>query len=155
MNRKIIFLTIACLTFAIGITLASVWFYQKHFMSFEMISVADGFVKEGGGAYWLQEWKSSDGMTIYEVVRGYPSEEDARRVFEGEIGKAVSIFEQKGNPDGFIVVDERAVGAFTDPRSKGTMTSIIRLQKKDVYRIDAPSLDYAIAFEEYRKREME
>jgi hypothetical protein len=153
MNRKTIFLTIACLTFAVGLTLASVWFYQKHFISFEMVSVGDGFVKEGGGAYWLQEWRSSDGVTIYELMRGYPSEQDARAAFEEELKKAASVIERESKPAGSAVVDERAVGTFADPRFNEPATSIIRLQKKDVYRVDAPSPKYALAFERYRGRE--
>jgi hypothetical protein len=135
--------------------LASVWFYQKHFISFEMVSAADGFVKEGGGAYWLQEWKSSDGVTVYEVMRGYPSEQDARVVFEEELKKAATVIERESKPAGFPVVDERAVGTSADPRFKEPATSIIRLQKKDVYRVDATSPKYALAFEKYRERERE
>ncbi|HEV2706257.1 MAG TPA: hypothetical protein VGV59_10060 [Pyrinomonadaceae bacterium] len=155
MNRKVIFLTIACLTFAIGVTLASVWFYKKHFISFEMVMVADGFVQGKSGAWgeaWSQEWKSSDGVMVYERKSHYESEGDARIALEREMLNVVSVSERVKLADSSQGI-ERIVGVFNSPVLKKTVTSMIVLRKDSIYRIDAPSLQHALAFEKYRDRE--
>lgn len=148
-------LTIACLTFAIGITLASVWFYKRHFISFEMVMVADGFVQGKSGAWgeaWSQEWKSSDGVMVYERKSHYTSEEDARIALEKEMLNEVSVSDRIKIEDSSQGV-ERIVGVFNIPSLKSTVTSIIVLRRDGIYRIDAPSLRDALAFEKYRERE--
>lgn len=89
---------------------------------------------------------------IYERKSNYVSEYDAGIALEKEMLNAVSISERVKIEDGSRGV-ERIVGVFSIPAVKKTVTSIIVLRRDGIYQIDAPSLNYALAFEEYRERE--
>ena len=135
--------------------MAAAWLYKKYVISFEMMSVADGFVQGKSGAWgeaWSQEWKSSDGVIVYERKSHYESEEDARIALEKEMVNVVSISERVKLGDGSRGI-ERIIGVSNSPVLKKTFTSIIVLGRGGIYRIDAPSLRYALAFEKYREQE--
>jgi hypothetical protein len=152
MKRKAIYLSIACTTFAIGIILVSLWYFRHQEISFGCVGTGDGYVV-GGGPAWFQEWKSSDGIMIYESMIGYSSKEAAQTALEEIVKNAVEIIERQKNLDNSSIIGERVVGMFAHPAYKGGRVSIIMLQKNDLYRVDAPSLEYAIAFEKYRGKE--
>ena len=89
---------------------------------------------------------------VYERKSHYESEEDARIALEKEMLNVVSISERAMIEVGSQDI-KRIVGVFNSPALKKTVTSIIVLKSDGIYRIDAPSLKYALAFEKYRGRE--
>lgn len=151
MKRKV-YVAIALVILGAAIIFPSKLPKGKPEFTFSVFSIADG-VTVGGGDFWLQTWQASDGTIIRESKNGYFSEEDAHRALEGKLKDAVTILERKKPLDDLPNVDERIVANYVDPSSTERTVSIIQLQKKDVYRVDAPSLEHALAFEEYRRRE--
>jgi len=109
-----------------------------------MVSVADGVNN------WSQRWQTVLGFSVTENMVSYTSEDEARHAFEEEIARAETIFERTKQPAGLPYVDEQVVGTFI--LSTGRRYSILRLQKRHVYQTFAPSLRYALAFDQFRDR---
>ena len=152
MKRKVIYVAIVLVILGAAIIFPSKLPKGKPEFTFSVLSIADG-VTVGGGDLWVQTWQASDGATIRESKSGYFSEEDAHSALEGKLKDAVTILERKKPLDDLPNVDERIVANYVDSSSMEKTVSIIQLQKKDVYRVDAPSLEHALAFQEYRRRE--
>lgn len=152
MKRKAIYVAIALVILGAAIIFPSRLPKLKPELTFSILSIADG-VAVGGGDFWLQTWQASDGAIIRESKSGYFSEEDAHKALEGKLKGAVTILYRKTPLDDLPNIDERVVANYVDSNSTEKTVSIIRLQKKDVYRVDAPSLEHALAFEEYRRPE--
>lgn len=175
MNRKTIYICVATLTFIAGVSFASLWFFHPQFSSKSKASIAptksfieveteaanallqpgvsfsykgtgDGMT-EAGGSYWTQDYQSSDGEWISETYGDYLSHEKAKVAFEENLRTAVKIHERGGIALGGKDVGERVISLFNVPKSERQFVSIIKLGRTTVYRIDAPSLRYALAFE--------
>ncbi|MFZ0063890.1 MAG: hypothetical protein WAL47_17795 [Pyrinomonadaceae bacterium] len=94
-------------------------------------------------------WQTILGISVYESMVSYHSEEEARGAFENKIARLETIVELTKNPVGFSNVDEEVVGTFINSESRRRFC-IIRLQGNGVYQTNAPSLRYAWAFDKFR-----
>jgi hypothetical protein len=109
--------------------------------NFRYLKTIDGRTKEGG-SNWSQEFESSDGLWAHETFGDYKSNERARQVFEEEIRGAIISYEK-----GKSLTRNRMVGVFKKPGSGEQFVSVVKLNEATVYRIDAPTLRHALAFE--------
>jgi hypothetical protein len=141
MKHKVIYLSMACATFILGIALAAHWYFNR--VTFNCVAAGDGLNS------WEQVWESSDEVTVYESTRHSSSVEDARAALEKELKGAIKIIERKRFSENDSKVGERVIGVFNSQESERSV-SIIELRDKGIYRVDAPSLEYAFAFEKYR-----
>jgi hypothetical protein len=149
MKRKAIYLVVGCIAALTGIIITSIWFSQPSYRSVSADGGSGGF-DFGGGSYWSQSWESSDGVMIYESSVNYPSRENARKALEKGVSNLATVIERRKSPNDFPGIDERVVGVLANPESKEKAVTVIRLQGEDVYRLFAPSLDSALAFERSR-----
>jgi len=139
-KRKVVVLGLGALIFASA--LFTLWYFPT--LTLHRVYIACGNNSSS-------RWQTILGISVYESIKGYDSEEEARRAFENEIARLETIVEHTKNPVGFSNVDEEVVGTFINSESPRRFC-IIRLQGKGVYQTDAPSLRYAWAFDKFRNR---
>ena len=145
--HKVVYLSVAGATLILGISLVAGWYLSR--ITFECVSVADSV--DGS---WEQEWESSDRVTVYESKIYYPSGEGAKAAFAKQLEGASNIVERERLSVNGAEAGERVVAVFTAQASERAV-SIIELQDKSIYCVEAPSVRDAFAFEEYRERERE
>ena len=144
MKPKLLYSSVSCATFILGAVLFVLWYFPG--LTFHAVEFADG------AGTWSEKYVSIYGIAVTTSMVGYPSEADARKAFEDEARRAETIIERARNPAAHPDVDEEIVGMFAN--TEGVIrVSIIRLKKKDMYRVDASSLRYALEFEKYLKRQ--
>lgn len=137
-KRKVLVLGLGALIFTSA--LFTLWYFPT--LTLHRVYFACG---QGSSS----KWQTIFGISVYESIGAYDSEEEARRAFEHEIARLETIVERTKNPVGFSNVDEEVVGTFINSESRSRFC-IIRLQGKGVYQIDAPSLRYARTFDKFR-----
>ena len=138
MKRKAIYLSIACITFLLGIIVVSTLLFQK---SFRAVSY------DGRGGVSTTDWKSSDGVMVYEARYYYSSEAEARKDIEDRLRGAATIIEREKNPYFLSGVDERIIAAFVNPETKEKGFTIIKLVGNNVHYVTSSSLEHALMFE--------
>jgi hypothetical protein len=150
MKRKTIYVLVACLTFGLGIAVASMWLL--HTRTFRVVS-QDGVGGPGLGVSGrgigcsMKTWSSSDGIRIEEYIVAYASVEEAREDFETELKSVETIVEGNKSPDYSSGVEPKLIGTFINPVTKERSIKIIKLQDKEIYYAEARSLEHALAFE--------
>jgi len=144
MKRKLLYSSVGCATLILGAVLFVLWYFPG--LTYHAVEFADG------AGSWSDKYVTIYGIAVISSMVGYPSEEDARKAFEDEAKRAATIIKRAKNPDDHPNADEEIVGTFLDTDGVKRV-SIIRLQKKDIYRVTAPSLRYALEFEKYVKRQ--
>jgi hypothetical protein len=115
-------------------------------LTFHRVYVGDG------PNNWSQRYQTILGISVYDSMVSYQSEDEARGDFEKQIARLETIVERTKTPVGLPHVDEEVVGTFINSESQRRF-GIIRLQKKNIYRSSAPSLRYALAFDKFGGRE--
>ena len=140
-KRRVVLLGLGALI----VTTASFTLWYFPILTLHRVSIACGRNNSS------TRWQTILGISVYESMVSYHSEEEARSAFENEFARLETIIERTKNPVGFSNVDEEIVGTFINSESRRRFC-IIRLQKKDIYRTDAPSLRYALAFDKFRSR---
>ena len=138
-KRKVVLLGLGALI--VTSVLFTLWYFPT--LTIHRVSIACGPNNSSS------RWQTILGISVYESMVSYHSEEEARGSFENEIARLETIVERARNPLGFSNVDEEVVGTFINSESRRRFC-IIRLQGKDVYQTDAPSLRYAWAFDKFR-----
>ncbi|HZI88431.1 MAG TPA: hypothetical protein VFD48_16480 [Pyrinomonadaceae bacterium] len=141
-KRKVVLLGLGVLI--VTSALFTLWYFPT--LTLHRVSIACGPNNSSS------RWQTILGISVYESMVAYHSEEEARGAFENEIARFETIIERTKNPVGFSNVYEEVVGTFINSESRRRFC-IIRLRRKDIYRTYAPSLRYALAFDRFRGRE--
>ena len=138
-KRKVVLLGLGALI--VTFPLFTLWYFPT--LTLHRVYIACG---QGSSS----RWQTILGISVYESIASYHSEEEARGAFENEIGRLETIVKRTKHPVGFSNVDEEVVGTFINSERR-RRSSIIRLQGKNVYQTDAPSLRYAWEFDRLRQ----
>ncbi|MBI3650140.1 MAG: hypothetical protein HY231_03750 [Acidobacteria bacterium] len=93
------------------------------------------------------DWKSTDGVWVFEVSRYYSSPENARNALEKILENHGTIIERKKKPKAFSDVDERIIKSFTNANPEKNAVTLIKLRNNEIYFGKAASLEAVLAFE--------
>jgi hypothetical protein len=131
-------IAVGSVTVVFGIALFVLWYFPA--LSFRPVIFTDGPNNVG------TEWQTLLFIRVNENIENFPSEEEARRNFDGRIARAETVIQRTTHTAGLPNVDEQVLGTFINSLNERRY-SIVRLEKKNVYQTYAPSLRYALAFD--------
>ncbi len=137
MKRKAIYIGIAGITLLVFVTIIYILLFET---SFRAVSY------DGRSGASSTDWKSSDGMMVYEVTYYYSSEAEAQKELEKWLN-GETIIEREKNPGLFSEVDERVVTAYYRFQSNEKSFRIIALENDQINIVSASSLEDALKFE--------
>ncbi len=149
MKRLTVRLVAAILTFCVGVTAAALWYIHRQQVNanrpitFKSAGVGD----VNGFDFNYHEYDSSDGVRVSRMGQSFPSPALATEELEKRAREAEKIIERKPviGKDG-RQVGERVVAVLGKDRA-----SIFGTYEEIFWAIDAPSVKYALALEEFQK----
>jgi hypothetical protein len=104
-----------------------------------------GAGRRGSDAY-VKVWESSDGIRVSELVVAYPSSDDARKDYAEWLKGAETIIERTGRPHFLSDTEESVVATYVKAESQERVVRVVKLRIREIYSVEAPSLEYALAF---------
>ena len=137
-------LSIALLTFVLGVAMSPIHFYVE--------GMGCGKLVDGGGGFGITSYSSSYDVELWHFQASYASPEKADEVFNQHLSQAVNVIElgPKTNPEG-VVIGRRAMAILYSPQLSKNYTEIIWTNGRFLQYIASTSTLHVRAFEKQQR----